>query len=266
MWFDFSAGKNGSIFDFVMLTEGLSFPEAVERLAEQAGLALPKPSQEDIARDERRKTLYEIVELAAKFFEATLASRAGAKVRGYLGDRGIDPETQVKFRLGYAPNERFALKEHLGSQGISTEDMVEAGLLVAGEDIPLPYDRFRERVMFPITDVRNRVIAFGGRALEKDTPAKYLNSPETPLFHKGGTLYNIAAARAALEGIPCLGPGAAYRALAPLQKFYFDPPPDARHANLGARHHRASKLTAAPPIGAEDPRATGRARAQWARR
>ena len=205
MWFDFSAGKNGSIFDFVMLTEGLSFPEAVERLAEQAGLALPKPSQEDIARDERRKTLYEIVELAAKFFEATLASRAGAKVRGYLGDRGIDPETQVKFRLGYAPNERFALKEHLGSQGISTEDMVEAGLLVAGEDIPLPYDRFRERVMFPITDVRNRVIAFGGRALEKDTPAKYLNSPETPLFHKGGTLYNIAAARAAAhKGAPVI--------------------------------------------------------------
>ena len=205
MWFDFSAGKNGSIFDFVMLTEGLSFPEAVERLAEQAGLALPKPSQEDIARDERRKTLYEIVELGAKFFEATLASRAGAKTRGYLGDRGIDPETQVKFRLGYAPNERFALKEHLGSQGISTEDMVEAGLLVAGEDIPLPYDRFRERVMFPITDVRNRVIAFGGRALEKDTPAKYLNSPETPLFHKGGTLYNIAAARAAAhKGAPVI--------------------------------------------------------------
>ena len=205
MWFDFSAGKNGSIFDFVMLTEGLSFPEAVERLAEQAGLALPKPSQEDIARDERRKTLYEIVELAAKFFEATLASRAGARARGYLGDRGIDPDTQLKFRLGYAPNERFALKEHLGSQGISTEDMVEAGLLVAGEDIPLPYDRFRERVMFPITDVRNRVIAFGGRALEKDTPAKYLNSPETPLFHKGGTLYNIAAARAAAhKGAPVI--------------------------------------------------------------
>ena len=205
MWFDFSAGKNGSIFDFVMLTEGLSFPEAVERLAEQAGLALPKPSQEDIARDERRKTLHEIVELAAKFFEATLASRAGARARGYLGDRGIDPEAQVKFRLGYAPNERFALKEHLGSQGISTEDMVEAGLLVAGEDIPLPYDRFRERVMFPITDVRNRVIAFGGRALEKDTPAKYLNSPETPLFHKGGTLYNIAAARAAAhKGAPVI--------------------------------------------------------------
>ena len=205
MWFDFSAGKNGTIFDFLMLTEGLSFPEAVERLAEQAGLALPKLSQEEIARDEHRKTLNEVVELAAKFFEATLAARAGARARGYLGDRGIDPQTQLKFRLGYAPNERFALKEHLGRQGVSTDDMVEAGLLVAGEDIPLPYDRFRERVMFPIADVRNRVIAFGGRALDPDAPAKYLNSPETPLFYKGGTLYNIAAARAAAhKGAPVI--------------------------------------------------------------
>jgi DNA primase len=205
MWFDFSAGKNGTIFDFLMLTEGLSFPEAVERLAEQAGLALPKLSHDEIARDEHRKTLNDVVELAAKFFEATLAARAGARARGYLADRGIDPETQLKFRLGYAPNERFALKEHLGKQGISTEDMVEAGLLVAGEDIPLPYDRFRERVMFPIADVRNRVIAFGGRALDPDAPAKYLNSPETPLFHKGGTLYNIAAARAAAhKGVPVI--------------------------------------------------------------
>jgi DNA primase len=205
MWFDFSAGKNGNIFDFLMLTEGLSFPEAVERLAEQAGLALPRLSHEEVARDERRKTLNDIVELAAKFFEAALASRAGAKARGYLADRGIDPPTQLEFRLGYAPNERFALKEHLGKQAVSTDDMVEAGLLVAGEDIPLPYDRFRERVMFPITDVRNRVIAFGGRALEKDAQAKYLNSPETPLFHKGGTLYNIAAARAAAhKGAPVI--------------------------------------------------------------
>ena len=198
-WFDFSSGKNGSIFDFVMMTEGVSFPEAVERLAAQAGMPLPKFSPEDEARDQRRKTLNDIVELAAKFFEATLASRNGAKARGYLADRGLDPATQLKFRLGYAPAERFVLKEHLGNQGISTEDMIEAGLLVAGEDIPVPYDRFRDRVMFPITDLRGRVIAFGGRALEKDAQAKYLNSPETPLFHKGATLYNIAAARAAVH-------------------------------------------------------------------
>src|ERR1700724_3509040 len=200
-WFDFSSQKNGSIFDFVMLTEGLSFPEAVERLAAQAGMPLPTVSREEEARDERRKTLNDVVELAAKFFEATLASRAGARARGYLADRGLDPATQVKFRLGYAPAERFALKEHLGQAGIATEDMIAAGLLVAGDDIPVPYDRFRDRVMFPIGDLRGRVIAFGGRALEKDAQAKYLNSPETPLFHKGGTLYNIAAARkAAHEG------------------------------------------------------------------
>ena len=204
-WFDFSSGKNGSIFDFVMMTEGLTFPEAVERLAAQAGIPLPKVSHEEEARDERRKTLNDIVELAAKFFEATLASRAGAKARGYLADRGLDPATQVKFRLGYALPERFALKEHLGNAGIATEDMIDAGLLVAGEDIPVPYDRFRDRVMFPITDVRGRVIAFGGRALEKDAQAKYLNSPETTLFHKGATLYNIAAARAAAhKGAPLI--------------------------------------------------------------
>jgi DNA primase len=204
-WFDFSSGRNGNIFDFVMLTEGVSFPEAVERLAAQAGVSLPKYSPEEEARDRRRKTLHDIAELAAKFFEATLAGRQGARGRGYLADRGLDSATQLKFRLGYAPNERFALKEHLGSQGVPVEDMIEAGLLVTGEDIPVPYDRFRDRVMFPITDLRDGVIAFGGRALEKDAPAKYLNSPETPLFHKGATLYNVAAARvAAHQGAPVI--------------------------------------------------------------
>jgi DNA primase len=196
-WFDFSSGKNGNIFDFIMQTEGLSFPEAVERLAQQAGMPIPKSSREDEAREQRRKTLHDIVELAAKFFETTLASRAGAKARGYLADRGIEPATQLKFRIGYAPGERYALKEYLGGQGIPVPDMIEAGLLVAGDEIPVPYDRFRDRVMFPITDLRGRVIAFGGRALEKDVAAKYLNSNETPLFHKGANLYNLNAARAA---------------------------------------------------------------------
>jgi len=209
MWFDFSSGKNGNIFDFVMLTEGVSFPEAVERLAGQAGVAVPAMTREAEEREERRKTLHDIVELAAKFFEATLAARAGARGRGYLADRGIQSSTQLKFRLGYAPGEQYALKEHLGAAKVSVEDMVAAGLLVAGEDIPVPYDRFRDRVMFPIADWRGRVIAFGGRALEKEVAAKYLNSPETPLFHKGATLYNIAAARqAANDAAQKLGPSA----------------------------------------------------------
>jgi DNA primase len=204
-WFDFSSGKNGNIFDFVMQTEGVSFREAVERLAHEAGMPLPKVSHEDEAREQRRRTLHDVVELAAKFFEATLASRLGARARGYLADRGIDPATQVTFRLGYAPSERFALKEHLGKEGVSVEDMVAAGLLISGDDIPVPFDRFRDRVIFPISDFRGRVIAFGGRTLEKDAQPKYLNSPETPLFHKGATLYNIANARAAAhKGAPVI--------------------------------------------------------------
>jgi len=99
----FSSGKNGSIFDFVMQTEGLTFPEAVERLAAQAGMPPPQVTHEEEARDQRRRTLHDIVELAAKFFEASLAARAGAKARGYLADRGIDAATQLRFRLGYAP-------------------------------------------------------------------------------------------------------------------------------------------------------------------
>src|ERR1051325_9116507 len=144
-WFDFSSGKNGSIFDFVMQTEGVTFPEAVERLASMAGMALPQVTPEAEAREERSKTPHEGVELAAKFFEATLQARNGAKARGYLADRGIEPSTQLQFRVGYAPPDRFALKEHLGAQEISVEDMIEAGLLVTGEDNRVPYDRFRDR-------------------------------------------------------------------------------------------------------------------------
>jgi DNA primase len=200
---DFSTGKHGNIFDFVMETEGVSFPEAVERLASMAGLPLPAVTPDAARHEQRRKTLHDVMELAAKFFADTLASRNGAKARGYLADRAISPATQLQFRIGYAPNERFALKEQLGNAGVPVEDMVEAGLLVAGDDIPVPYDRFRDRVMFPITDLRGRVIAFGGRALDKDAPAKYLNSPETPLFHKGDNLYNLSTARqAAHDGAP----------------------------------------------------------------
>jgi DNA primase len=194
---DFSSGKHGDIITFLMETEGVGFTEAVERLAAMAGVPLPAVTPDAARHEERRKTLHDVMELAAKFFADTLASRTGAKARGYLADRAISPATQLQFRIGYAQGERFAQKEYLGSQGISADDMVEAGLLIAGEDIPVPYDRFRDRVMFPITDVRGRVIAFGGRALEKDVAAKYLNSPETPLFHKGDNLYNLAAARLA---------------------------------------------------------------------
>jgi DNA primase len=196
-WFDFSSGQNGNIFDFVMRTEGLSFPEAVERLAGEAGLQMPVISRESEQRERERATLQEVMELAATFFEAQLQAREGARARGYLADRGVAPVVQRQFRIGYSPSERFALRDHLAGKGVLAEQMIEAGLLVHGEDIAVPYDRFRDRVMFPICDRSGRVIAFGGRAMDKEISAKYLNSPETPLFHKSHVLYNHHNARKA---------------------------------------------------------------------
>jgi DNA primase len=195
----FSSGKHGDQFRFLMDTEGLSFPEAVEKLAGIAGVPMPVVSPDMERQEQRRRTLHDVMELAAKFFEESLQSRTGARARGYLNDRALTPEIQKRFRMGYAPAERFALKEYLGGKGVPVEDMIETGLLIHGDDIPVPYDRFRERVMFPIADFRNRIVGFGGRALSPDAPAKYLNSPETSLFHKGHLLYNGANARAATQ-------------------------------------------------------------------
>jgi DNA primase len=194
---DFSSGKHGDIINFVMETDGCAFPEAVERLAQMAGLALPAATPDAARQEQRRRTLYDVMDLAAKFFADTLVGRDGARARGYLADRGITPAVQLQFGMGFAPDNRFALKEYLGAAGIPVPDMIEAGLLNAGDEIPVPYDKFRDRVMFPITDARGRIIAFGGRAMKKDAPAKYLNSPETPLFHKGDNLYNLPTARKA---------------------------------------------------------------------
>ena len=196
-WFDFSSGQNGNIFDFVMRTEGLSFPEAVERLAGEAGLQMPVVSRESEQRERERSTLQEVMELASAFFEAQLQAREGARARGYLADRGVAPAVQRQFRIGYSPAERFALRDHLAGKGVLAEQMIEAGLLVHGEDIAVPYDRFRDRVMFPICDRSGRVIAFGGRTMDKEVSAKYLNSPETPLFHKSHVLFNHHNARKA---------------------------------------------------------------------
>ncbi|HRO01343.1 MAG TPA: DNA primase [Nitrobacter sp.] len=192
---DFSTGKHGNIFDFVMETEGVSFPEAVERLAAMAGLPLPRSSREDEQREQRQKSLFEVMELAARYFEQNLASRVGAQARGYLSDRAIASSSIVEFRIGYATADRFALKEYLGSKGVPVADMIEAGLLIAGDDIPVPYDRFRDRIMIPIHDQRGRLVGFGGRALRKDVQPKYLNSPETPIFHKGSVVFNFHRAR-----------------------------------------------------------------------
>lgn len=192
----FGCKKSGDIFTFLVEKEGLSFPEAVEQMASEAGLAMPQVSEEDSRREQQRMGLYEVMEQAAKFFEAELQSARGAKARGYLSDRQLPISVQREFRMGYAPDDRGALRSHLAALNVTTEQMVEVGLLISGEDIPVAYDRFRDRVMFPIRDPRGRVIAFGGRAMKPDAPAKYLNSPETTLFSKGKILYNHDKARA----------------------------------------------------------------------
>jgi len=193
----FSSGKHGDIFSFLSEVEGLSFPEAVERLAAEAGVPMPERSVEVEQQEKKRTGLLDVMQLARDFFVDVLQSDKGALARGYLTERGLTAKTQQTYGLGYAPSGRYDLKQFLNSKGVSQAEMIEAGLIIAGADIAVAYDRFRNRVMFPIQDAKGRVIAFGGRALSDDQPAKYLNSPETPLLHKGHVLYNISRARQA---------------------------------------------------------------------
>ncbi len=195
----FGCGAHGSAIDFVMNMDKLTFPEAVERLAAEAGMEVPQSSPGERERDMRAKGLLEVVELACKFFEKQLRMPDGRVGLEYLRRRGISEESIAKFRLGYAPDSRGALKAYLTREGVSEDAMVEAGLLIRiEEEGKTPYDRFRGRVMFPIADQRNRIIAFGGRVLGDGEP-KYLNSPETPLFHKGFNLYGLPHALAKIR-------------------------------------------------------------------
>ena len=193
----FGCGATGDHVRFVMETEGASFPEAVERLAADAGVAIPAADPVSARREEARKGLAEIVALAADFFEASLRSPAGAGARDYAGRRGLSPETIREFRIGFAPAERDALKRHLLTKGVEEAAMEEAGLVGRPDDGRPSYDRFRGRLMIPIHDLRGRVVAFGGRALAADQEPKYLNSPETPLFQKRTLLFNAHRAREA---------------------------------------------------------------------
>lgn len=192
----FGCGAHGSAIDFVMESEGMTFPEAVERLAGEAGLEIPQDTPEDRRRARRRATLYDVMEAAGVYFETCLRGPQGVTGLAYFKDRGLSDATIAAFRLGYAPDSRDSLKNALSRQGIDENQMVAAGLIIRPEDAGrAPYDRFRGRVIFPILDRRERVIAFGGRVIAGGEP-KYLNSPETELFHKGRVLYGLPQARA----------------------------------------------------------------------
>jgi DNA primase len=195
----FGCGAHGDAFTFVMETEGLSFREAVEKLAAEQGMESPlkgarSPKEEKGASG---RTLYEVMELAVVWFQEQLAGAAGVSARDYLKSRGLDGAARTRFRLGYAPDARTGLIGHLSAKGVSLDEIVAVGLAGQPEGGGDPYDRFRARLMFPIFDVRGRAIAFGGRTLLPDGKPKYLNSPETPLFKKSTVLFNHQSARAA---------------------------------------------------------------------
>jgi len=198
-WHCFSSGEHGDVIKFLEKVENLSFLEAVERLAGEAGLEMPQRDPRNVEREREAATLIDVMEMAAAFFREKLKSGAGAEARRYLDRRGLRADTIDRFGLGYSPgtdrSDRTQLMQHLKAKNITVAQMAEAGLIIHGDDIPEPYDRFRNRLMFPIADARGRVIAFGGRALDAEQKAKYLNSPETPLFHKGRGLYNLHQAR-----------------------------------------------------------------------
>ncbi|QPB18273.1 DNA primase [Rhizobium sp. 007] len=196
----FGCGVTGDHFRFLTELEGLSFPEAVQQIADMAGVAMPIADPVMEKREKERGSLQDVMELATQFFQDQLQTANGARGRAYLRDRGLTGRTIDTFRLGFAPDSRNALKEFLAGKGVAKEQIEACGLVVHGPDVPVSYDRFRDRIMFPILSSREKVIAFGGRAMSPDAPAKYLNSNETELFHKGNVLYNFARARRAIQG------------------------------------------------------------------
>lgn len=195
----FGCGAHGNALRFLMEYDNLRFPEAVEQLAARQGMEVPREGADDPraqAREKKRKQGVNLLELAASFFRERMKMPEGQAARGYLERRGLSPQVVEEYGIGFAPNDWEALKRHLGEQGISEAVQVEYGLLVHREESGRTYDRFRDRVMFPIRDVKGNTIAFGGRVLG-DAKPKYLNSPETPVFHKGRELYGLFEARQA---------------------------------------------------------------------
>ena len=200
----FGCGAHGDAIGFVKEYENLSYVETIERLANEAGMALPQVTPQEQARFAAAKNLYDAMDAAAQWFAMQLETPAAMPIRDYLAGRGIDREAIAQFRIGFAPADRNGLRTHLLAKGFTENQMLEAGLLIPS-DRGLPFSRFTERLMFPIGDRQGRIIAFGGRILPNATAttgmasAKYVNSPDTPLFHKGQVLYNFSTARRAAK-------------------------------------------------------------------
>ena len=191
----FGCGEKGDVFTLAMKLEGLSFPEAVEKFAELAGVQLPKDDYDNRGENDHRKRLYAVTTSAAKLFSAALRSSGGAEARKYLQGRGFGPDEWDRFSIGFAPDEWTWAIDKLKAESFTIEEIVQAGVARQGEDDKRAIDTFRGRITFEITDTAGKVIGFGGRALAKDAKAKYINSPESALYSKGRVLYRIKQAR-----------------------------------------------------------------------
>jgi DNA primase len=196
-YYCFGCHAKGDAIGFVTEIENVGFMEAVEILAREAGMAMPARDPAQAERDAARAKLSDVMELAVQFYRLQLRTGRAQAARDYLAGRGLDDKALGRFEIGFAPDDRTALLKHLEEKGVETRLIVESGMAIAPDDGGKPYDRFRGRIMFPIRNARGRCIAFGGRAMDPNARAKYLNSPETSLFDKGRSLYNIGPAREA---------------------------------------------------------------------
>ncbi|HBS51110.1 MAG TPA: DNA primase [Rhodobacteraceae bacterium] len=204
-YYCFGCHAKGDAISFVKDSENVGFMEAVEILAREAGMPMPARDPKAQEKADRNSLLAEVMEQAVQFFRLQLKTGAGAEARAYLARRGLDEAALERWEIGFAPDGWQGLWDHLRGKGVAEDLILEAGLARASNRGGKPYDTFRNRIQFPIRDGRGRAIAFGGRAMSPDDPAKYLNSPETPLFDKSRTLFNVGPARvAAGKGAPLI--------------------------------------------------------------
>ncbi|ARO14825.1 DNA primase [Ketogulonicigenium robustum] len=204
-YYCFGCHAKGDAISFVRETENVGFAEAVEILAREAGMQMPARDPQAQQRADRRTQLADVMEQAVQVFRMQLKTQAGEAARAYLQRRGLSSEAWDRWGLGFAPDNRTGLLRHLTDKGVAPDLMVDAGLVIKPDDGGQPYDRFRGRIIFPIRDARGRAISLGGRAMDPNARAKYLNGPETALFDKGRSLFNIGPAReAAGKGHPLI--------------------------------------------------------------
>jgi DNA primase len=209
----FGCGAHGDALGFVMRHDNLSFIEGVEHLAAKTGMQVPRQSFQDVEQAHKDKSLYALCEDTAKFFEAQLRNPSNHEILDYLLKRNLGEETIASFRIGYAPADEQGLRRHLRGIGYTDGQMIEAGVLRSSTKGGDPYSFFRDRVIFPVADARGRVVAFGGRVLPEhirplrnpdNKPPKYINSSDTPLFHKGRMVYAQQHARLAANEHPVI--------------------------------------------------------------